>query len=154
VELAQTDPEVRGLIDSLGPEAETLPLILFPDGARLAEPPLPAVADKIGLRTQHRQFLRPRHCRRRPRRTRCRRLWASEGLHTVMIEREAPGRPGRASAHAIENYLGFLQGSAETISPAAPWPGPAIRREILAPQEAVSIRAEGPYRFLKLADGV
>src|SRR5205814_8159548 len=51
VELAQTDPEVRGLVDSLGPEAETLPLILFPVGARLAEPPLAAVADKIGLRT-------------------------------------------------------------------------------------------------------
>src|SRR5260370_30269397 len=52
VELAQTDPEVRGLIGSLGPEAEKLPLILFPDGTRLPEPPLPAVADKIGLRTQ------------------------------------------------------------------------------------------------------
>src|SRR6266853_1576284 len=31
VELAQSDPEVRGLIDSLGPEADKLPLILFPD---------------------------------------------------------------------------------------------------------------------------
>ncbi|MGC2753106.1 MAG: response regulator, partial [Candidatus Acidiferrum sp.] len=51
VELAQTDPEVKTLIKSLGPEAETLPLILFPDGTRLAEPPLPAVADKVGLRT-------------------------------------------------------------------------------------------------------
>jgi len=42
---------VRGLIDSLGPEADKLPLILFPDGTRLPEPPLPTVADKIGLRT-------------------------------------------------------------------------------------------------------
>ena len=50
VELAQTDPEVRSLIASLGPEAETLPLVLFPDGTRLAEPPLPAVADKVGPR--------------------------------------------------------------------------------------------------------
>jgi thioredoxin reductase (NADPH) len=41
VELAQTDPEVRRLVQSLGPEAETLPLILFPDGQRLAEPPVP-----------------------------------------------------------------------------------------------------------------
>ena len=44
VELAATDPEVRRLIESLGPEAETLPLILFPDGERFAEPPFPAVA--------------------------------------------------------------------------------------------------------------
>src|SRR2546430_5404657 len=38
VELATTDPEVRRLVESLGPEAETLPVILFPDGQRLAEP--------------------------------------------------------------------------------------------------------------------
>src|SRR5881275_2498116 len=52
VELASTDPEVRRLVESLGPEAETLPLILFPDGQRLAEPALPAVAAKIGLHTR------------------------------------------------------------------------------------------------------
>ena len=33
-----------------GTSPEKLPLILFPDGTRLPEPPLPAVADKIGLR--------------------------------------------------------------------------------------------------------
>src|SRR2546423_5715613 len=47
VELASTDPDVRRLVESLGPEAETLPLILFPDGQRLAEPAFPAVAGKI-----------------------------------------------------------------------------------------------------------
>jgi len=41
VELAQSDAEVRGLINSLGPEADKLPLILFPDGTRLPEPPCP-----------------------------------------------------------------------------------------------------------------
>jgi len=46
------DPDVRRLIESLGPEAETLPLILFPDGERLAEPPFPAVASKLGLHTK------------------------------------------------------------------------------------------------------
>src|SRR2546423_1383764 len=52
VELAATDAEVRRLLASLGPEAETLPLILFPDGERLAEPPFPAVASKLGLHTK------------------------------------------------------------------------------------------------------
>ena len=52
IEIAATDPEVRRLIDSLGPEAETLPLILFPDGERLAEPPFPVVASKLGLHTK------------------------------------------------------------------------------------------------------
>src|SRR5438552_2247262 len=98
VELAQTDPEVRGLIDSLGPEAETLPLILFPDGARLAEPPLPAVADKIGLRT-HTQtsFYDLAIVGGGPAGLAAAVYGASEGLHTVMIEREAPA--GQAGMH-------------------------------------------------------
>ena len=35
VELGVTDAEVRRLVESVGAEAETLPLILFPDGERL-----------------------------------------------------------------------------------------------------------------------
>src|SRR6202050_617298 len=54
VEAASTDPEVRRLIDSLGPEAETLPLILFPDGQRIKEPSQQVIADKLGLRTHER----------------------------------------------------------------------------------------------------
>jgi thioredoxin reductase (NADPH) len=154
VELAQTDPEVRGLIDSLGPEAETLPLILFPDGARLAEPPLPAVADKIGLRT-HTQtsFYDLAIVGGGPAGLAAAVYGASEGLHTVMIEREAPGGQAGLSS-SIENYLGFPAGlSGNDLARRAVAQARRFGVEILAPQEAVSIRAEGPYRFLKLADG-
>src|SRR6266850_2594639 len=154
VELAQTDPEVRGLIDSLGPEAETLPLILFPDGARLAEPPLPAVADKIGLRT-HTQtsFYDLAIVGGGPAGLAAAVYGASEGLHTVMIEREAPGGQAGLSSR-IENYLGFPSGlSGNDLARRAVAQARRFGVEILAPQEAVSIRAEGPYRFLKLADG-
>ncbi len=154
VELAQTDPEVRGLIDSLGPEAETLPLILFPDGARLAEPPLPAVADKIGLRT-HTQtsFYDLAIVGGGPAGLAAAVYGASEGLHTVMIEREAPGGQAGLSSR-IENYLGFPAGlSGNDLARRAVAQARRFGVEILAPQEAVSLRAEGPYRFLKLADG-
>jgi thioredoxin reductase (NADPH) len=154
VELAQSDPEVRGLVDSLGPEAETLPLILFPDGARLAEPPLPAVADKIGLRT-HTQtsFYDLAIVGGGPAGLAAAVYGASEGLHTVMIEREAPGGQAGLSSR-IENYLGFPAGlSGNDLARRAVAQARRFGVEILAPQEAVSIRAEGPYRFLKLADG-
>src|SRR5207249_8262473 len=90
VELAQSDPEVRDLIDSLGPEAEKLPLILFPDGTRLPEPPLPAVADKIGLRT-HAQtnFYDLAIVGGGPAGLAAAVYGASEGLRTVIVEREA-----------------------------------------------------------------
>jgi thioredoxin reductase (NADPH) len=154
VELAQTDPEVRGLVNSLGPEAETLPLILFPDGARLAEPPLPAVADKIGLRT-HTQtsFYDLAIVGGGPAGLAAAVYGASEGLHTVMIEREAPGGQAGLSSR-IENYLGFPAGlSGNDLARRAVAQARRFGVEILAPQEAVSIRVEGPYRYLKLADG-
>jgi thioredoxin reductase (NADPH) len=154
VELAQTDPEVRGLINSLGPEAETLPLIIFSDGARLAEPLLPAVADKIGLRT-HAQtnFYDLAIVGGGPAGLAAAVYGASEGLHTVMIEREAPGGQAGLSSR-IENYLGFPSGlTGLDLARRAVAQAKRFGVEILSPQEAVSLRVDGPYRFLKLADG-
>ena len=154
VELAQADPEVRGLVDSLGPEAQTLPLILFPDGTRLPEPPLPVVADKLGLRT-HAQtnFYDLAIVGGGPAGLAAAVYGASEGLRTMIIEREAPGGQAGLSSR-IENYLGFPSGlSGNDLARRAVAQARRFGVEILAPQEAVGIRAEGPYRFLKLADG-
>ncbi len=154
IELAQTDPEVRTLINSLGPEAETLPLILFPDGTRLAEPPLPAVADKVGLRT-HAQtnFYDLAIVGGGPAGLAAAVYGASEGLHTVMIEREAPGGQAGLSSR-IENYLGFPAGlSGSDLARRAVAQARRFGVEILSPQDVVGLRVEGPYRFVKLADG-
>jgi len=154
VELAESDPEVRGLVNSLGPEAQSLPLILFPDGARLAEPPLPAVADKIGLRT-HAQtnFYDLAIVGGGPAGLAAAVYGASEGLRTVIIEREAPGGQAGLSSR-IENYLGFPSGlTGSDLARRAVAQAKRFGVEILTPQEAVGIRTEGPYRYLKLADG-
>ena len=154
VELAQTDPEVRGLVNSLGPEAETLPVILFPDGARLAEPPLPVVADKIGLRT-HAQtnFYDLAIVGGGPAGLAAAVYGASEGLRTVIIEREAPGGQAGLSSR-IENYLGFPSGlSGSDLARRAVAQAKRFGVEILSPQEATGVRVDGPYRYLKLADG-
>ncbi|MGB8472750.1 MAG: FAD-dependent oxidoreductase [Candidatus Acidiferrum sp.] len=154
IELAQTDPEVRTLITSLGPEAETLPLILFPDGTRLAEPPLPAVADKVGLRT-HAQtnFYDLAIVGGGPAGLAAAVYGASEGLHTVMIEREAPGGQAGLSSR-IENYLGFPAGlSGSDLARRAVAQARRFGVEILSPQDVVGLRVDGPYRYVKLADG-
>jgi thioredoxin reductase (NADPH) len=85
-------------------------LILFPDGTRLPEPPLPAVADKIGLRT-HAQtnFYDLAIVGGGPAGLAAAVYGASEGLRTVIIEREAPGGQAGLSSR-IENYLGFPSG--------------------------------------------
>jgi len=78
---------------------------------------------------------------------------ASEGLHTVMIEREAPGGQAGMSSR-IENYLGFPMGlSGGDLARRAVVQAQRFGVEILAPQEAVSVRIEGPYRMIKMADG-
>ena len=78
---------------------------------------------------------------------------ASEGLHTVMVEREAPGGQAGMSSR-IENYLGFPAGlSGGDLARRAVVQAKRFGVEILAPQEAVGVRTEGPYRIIKLADG-
>jgi thioredoxin reductase (NADPH) len=78
---------------------------------------------------------------------------ASEGLRTVIVEREAPGGQAGLSSR-IENYLGFPSGlTGLDLARRAVAQARRFGVEILSPQEAVGLRAEGPYRFLKLADG-
>jgi thioredoxin reductase (NADPH) len=154
VELAATDPEVRRLIESLGPELEKLPLILFPDGQRIAEPSMSVVADKIGLRT-HAQtnFYDLAIIGGGPAGLAAAVYGASEGLRTVMIEREAPGGQAGLSSR-IENYLGFPSGlTGGDLARRAVAQARRFDVEILSPQEAISIRVDGPYRYIKLGDG-
>jgi thioredoxin reductase (NADPH) len=78
---------------------------------------------------------------------------ASEGLHTVMVEREAPGGQAGMSSR-IENYLGFPTGlSGGDLARRAVVQAQRFGVEILSPQEALSARTEGSYRIIKLADG-
>jgi len=71
----------------------------------------------------------------------------------VMVEREAPGGQAGLSSR-IENYLGFPSGlSGQDLARRAVVQATRFGVEILAPQEAVGLRIEGPYRIIELADG-
>ena len=78
---------------------------------------------------------------------------ASEGLHTLLIEREAPGGQAGMSSN-IENYLGFPTGlTGSNLARRAVAQAARFGVEILTPQQVTGIRVEGPYRFVKLIDG-
>lgn len=78
---------------------------------------------------------------------------ASEGLRTVMIEREAPGGQAGTSSR-IENYLGFPVGlSGGDLARRAVTQAKRFGVEILTPQEATGIRLEDNYRIVTLSDG-
>jgi len=153
VELSANDTETKRLLEILGTEASNLPVVLFPDGTKLLES-LPAqVAEKVGLRTRAQTtFYDLAIVGGGPAGLAAAVYGASEGLHTVIIEKEAPGGQAGMSSR-IENYLGFPIGlSGGDLARRAVVQAQRFGVEILAPQEVVAARIEGPYRILKLAD--
>jgi thioredoxin reductase (NADPH) len=153
VELSANDPETKLLLEALGPEAAELPVVLFPDGTKLLEGVPSDVAQRVGLRTRAQtNFYDMAIVGGGPAGLAAAVYGASEGLHTVMIEREAPGGQAGMSSR-IENYLGFPTGlSGGDLARRAVVQAQRFGVEILA-QEVVGVRVEGPYRFVKLADG-
>jgi thioredoxin reductase (NADPH) len=154
VELSANDPETKRLVNALGPEAANLPVVLFPDGTKLLESVPAQVAQKVGLRTRAQtNFYDLAIVGGGPAGLAAAVYGASEGLNTVMVEREAPGGQAGMSSR-IENYLGFPTGlSGGDLARRAVVQAQRFNVEILAPQECVGVRVEGPYRILKLADG-
>jgi len=154
VEFSANDPETKRLLEALGPEASSLPVVLFPDGTKLLESVPADVAQKVGLRTRAQtDFYDLAIIGGGPGGLAAAVYGASEGLHTVMIEREAPGGQAGMSSR-IENYLGFPTGlSGGDLARRAVVQAQRFGVEILSPQEATNVRIEGPYRIIKLADG-
>jgi thioredoxin reductase (NADPH) len=154
VEGSANDPETKRLVEALGDEASSLPVVLFPDGTKLLES-LPAdVAQKVGLRTRAQtSFYDLAIVGGGPAGLAAAVYGASEGLHTVMIEREAPGGQAGMSSR-IENYLGFPTGlSGNDLARRAVVQAQRFGVEILSPQEVIGVRLEGSYRIIKLGDG-
>jgi thioredoxin reductase (NADPH) len=153
VELSTNDPETKRLLEALGPEASSLPVVLFPDGTKLLESVPSEVAQRVGLRTRAQtSFYDLAIVGGGPAGLAAAVYGASEGLHTVMIEQEAPGGQAGMSSR-IENYLGFPMGlSGGDLARRAVVQARRFGVEILSPQEAVGVRTEGSYRMIKLAD--
>lgn len=131
-----------------------LPLVLFADGSSLLQPTNVQIAEKIGLQTQAgKPFYDLIIVGGGPAGLAAAVYGASEGLHTVMIEREAPGGQAGTSSR-IENYLGFPVGlSGADLARRAVTQARRFGVEILTPQEVTGIRVEDPYRFITLTDG-
>ena len=110
MEAAEREPEVRRVMQSLEGEEVQLPVMLFPDGARLSRPDSAQLADRIGLQTHSDQeFYDLVIVGGGPAGLAAAVYGASEGLRTVIIERDAPGGQAGLSSR-IENYLGFPSG--------------------------------------------
>ena len=150
----ESDPEAQRVIAAEGAEGSPLPLLIFGDGSRLEAPAIPEVAARVGLQTQAtRPFYDLVIVGGGPAGLAAAVYGASEGLRTVLVEREAPGGQAGMSSR-IENYLGFPAGlSGADLARRAVAQAARFGVEIVAPQEVKSLRAEGPTRLATLGDG-
>ena len=132
----------------------TPPVVAFPDGSALADPDLVTLAERIGLRTRaERPFYDLVVAGAGPAGLAAAVYGASEGLKTLLVEREAPGGQAGTSSN-IENYLGFPVGlTGADLARRAVAQARRFGAEILTPAECQSVRLNGAYRVLTLTNG-
>ena len=150
----EVSEEAWQLVSQADGSEPRLPLVVFPDGTYLEAPENVEVAEKVGLRIRaERPFYDLIIVGGGPSGLAAAVYGASEGLKTVLIEREAPGGQAGTSSR-IENYLGFPAGlSGADLSQRAVAQARRFEVEILTPQEVAEVRVEDPYRVVRLADG-
>ena len=151
----ERDEEARRLMIAAGLKSSQLPLVLFPDGTQFVQPTNAEIAKRVGLQV-------------RPVKTSYDLVivgggpaglaaavyGASEGLRTVMIERQAPGGQAGLSS-MIENYLGFPAGlSGADLARRAVAQARRFKVEIVTPQAVTGLWVDGPSRFVRLDDGL
>jgi len=148
------DATARALAESLAGDLRSLPVVVFPDGTHLVAPDHVELAAKSGLQTQaNRPFYDVIVIGGGPAGLANAVYAASEGLRAVLIEAQAPGGQAGTSS-MIENYLGFPAGvTGADLAQRATAQARRFGAEVLAGQEAVSLRRDDPYRVVTLADG-
>ena len=135
-------------------DSNQFPLVFLPDGQVLRAPTMVAVADALGLRTKATQPLYD-VCvvGGGPAGLAAAVYAASEGLNTVVVEREAPGGQAGQSA-AIENYLGFPKGlSGSDLAHRAAVQVTRFGAELVLAREVVGFETRGPARAVLLNGG-
>jgi thioredoxin reductase (NADPH) len=150
----ERDADARAQAEAVSPGLRRLPVVFFPDGTALIEPGTRALAEKLGLQTTAAlPFYDLVIVGGGPAGLAAAVYGGSEGLRTVLCERETTGGQAGTSA-SIENYLGFPSGlSGADLARRATAQARRFGAEVLTARQVTAIRAEGPYRIATLDDG-
>jgi thioredoxin reductase (NADPH) len=150
----ERDPEAVRLLEVAEAGPDDLPLILVPDKEPLKSPPVLALADALGLRTRAQQPLYDLCIvGGGPAGLAAAVYAASEGLSTLVVEREAPGGQASQSA-AIENYLGFPKGlTGDDLTQRALAQASRFGAELVLARDVVGFEVRGPARAVLLEGG-
>ena len=150
----EKNKEAKVLVDGVSKEKRRIPVVFLPDGEVLIDPDNLTLAQKCGLQTEATEpFYDVIIIGAGPAGLGAAVYGASEGLQTLMIDKEATGGQAGTSSR-IENYLGFPKGlSGADLAQRATAQALRLGAEILTAQEVVKVRVEDPYRYVTLSDG-
>jgi thioredoxin reductase (NADPH) len=150
----ERDSEARELLAVAAVDDSHLPVALLEDGSILERPTVLELAERLGVAGRaaedHYDLV---IVGGGPAGLAAAVYGASEGLRTLMVEREAPGGQAGQSSR-IENYLGFPAGlSGSDLARRATDQARRLGAELITLQDAVGLRAEGAGRLVDLSDG-
>ncbi|RPI87845.1 MAG: response regulator [Chloroflexi bacterium] len=150
----EQDDQAQDMVRSVSNGEYRLPVIFFPDGSYLIDPSLRDLAIKTGLLGEPSL---PSYdlaiIGAGPAGLAAAVYGASEGLKTIMIEKEAAGGQAGTSSR-IENYLGFPNGlTGSDLTRRAVAQARKFGAEILTGEEVAGLRADDPYRYIELTNG-
>ena len=152
--LAADEPEGQRLLEAAGVDAASIPLVVTPEGDSLVDPGVEELAARVGLPTTPATgFYDTVIVGGGPAGLGAAVYAASEGLRTVLVEREATGGQAGQSSR-IENYLGFPDGvSGAQLTDRARRQAAKFGAEILTAAAVTGLQPRGSARVVGFADG-
>ncbi len=149
----EKDAEAKVLMEANGFTPDDLPFVICPDGQAVARPDKSDLARHLGLLVEARQDLYDVVViGAGPAGLAAAVYGASEGLKTLIIERQTPGGQAGSSSR-IENYLGFPTGlSGAELAHRAWSQATRLGAEFMAPQEVTDLCIQDGYKVLTLSD--
>ena len=152
--IAADEPEGGRLLQAAGLSAQTLPVVITADGGTLLAPSTTELATAVGLSTTPAtDFYDLVVVGAGPAGLGAAVYGASEGLRTLLVERQATGGQAGQSSR-IENYLGFPDGvSGAQLTDRARRQAVRFGAEILTTRDVTGLEARGPARLVSFGDG-
>jgi thioredoxin reductase (NADPH) len=148
------EPEGQRILAAAGAGPEDIPVVVTTDAQVLRHPSESELAAVAGLAVEPREmFYDLVVVGGGPAGLGAAVYGASEGLRTVLVEREATGGQAGQSSR-IENYLGFPDGvSGSQLADRARRQAVRFGAELLLTRDVVALEAHGPKRVVRLDDG-
>jgi thioredoxin reductase (NADPH) len=152
--LLADDPEGQRLLAAAGVGATDVPLVVTADGKSLVMPNEAELAANVGMSTTPASdFYDLIVVGAGPAGLGAAVYGASEGLRTVLVEREATGGQAGQSSR-IENYLGFPDGvSGAQLTDRARRQALKFGAEMLSTREVIGLEPTGTTRIVHFGDG-